>query len=203
MALSSGTSAVTPCASVSERIHSSSSNCFEVGSFSFFKKTSCVLRRNSWQVSCPPFDCENVELPKQVFPLAGSCEGDDGIQVFPPFARGTRSTHWRQFDMRQRSDTVLLRPCSLIALRAILYLPLPQAIRAASAYSANARAPWDESCSPVPAAISRACAAAPTSPFMTLLMDPRAVRAHARFQRCSSVCGCTLLAVLRSGPEFC
>ena len=32
------------CASVSERIHSSSSNCFEVGSFSFLRNISCVLR---------------------------------------------------------------------------------------------------------------------------------------------------------------
>ena len=31
------------------------------------------------------------------------------------------------------------------------------------------------------------CAAPPTSPFTALLMD-RAVRAHARFPRCSSVC---------------
>ena len=44
------------------------------------------------------------------------------------------------------------------------------------------------------------CAAPPTSPFMALLMDPRAVKAQARFPRCSSGCVCTLLAVLRSGP---
>ena len=47
------------------------------------------------------------------------------------------------------------------------------------------------------------CAAPPTSPFMALLMEPRAVKAQARFPRCSSVCGCVFLAVLRSGPEFC
>ena len=70
---------------------------------------------------------------------------------------------------------VLVRPCSLIALRADLYLPPLQAICAASVHSAlsrmssNARAPWDESCSPVPATISRA----PRNPFMALLMDPR------------------------------
>ena len=29
------------------------------------------------------------------------------------------------------------------------------------------------------------CAAPPTSPFMALLMDPRAVKAQARFPRCS------------------
>ena len=55
--------------------------------------------------------------------------------------------------------------------------------------SSNARAPRHEGCSPVP--------------FMASLMDPRAVKAQARFPRCSSVCGCTVLAVLRSGPELC
>ena len=85
--LSSGTSAVTSCASVSERIHSSSSNCFEVGSFSFFKKNQLRVEQESTffgQVSCRPLDCENFELPKQASPLAGSCEGDDGNQVFLP-----------------------------------------------------------------------------------------------------------------------
>ena len=47
------------------------------------------------------------------------------------------------------------------------------------------------------------CAAPPTSPFTALLMEPQAVGAQARLPRCSSDCGCTLLAVLRSGPEFC
>ena len=41
--LSSGTSVMTSCASVSERIHSSSLDCFEV--VSFFVCVGCVLRR--------------------------------------------------------------------------------------------------------------------------------------------------------------
>ena len=49
----------------------------------------------------------------------------NGIQVFLPLARRTKSTHWRQFDVGQRSDTCF----------ASTLLPL-QAIRAASAYSA-------------------------------------------------------------------
>ena len=35
-------------------------------------------------------------------------------------------------------------------------------------------------------------AAPPASPFMALLVDPLAVKAHARFPRCSSVCGCNV-----------
>ena len=68
MTLSSGTSVVTSCASVSERIHSSSSNCFVVGSFSVFRKHQwCVEQEAALfrQVSWHPLDCENVELPKR------------------------------------------------------------------------------------------------------------------------------------------
>ena len=43
--LSCGAPVVTSCASVNERNQSSSSNCFEVGSFSFFKNINCVLSK--------------------------------------------------------------------------------------------------------------------------------------------------------------
>ena len=56
------------------------------------------------QVSRGPLDRENVETPQHAPPLASSCEGDDGIQVFLPFASRTRSTHWRQFEVEQRRD---------------------------------------------------------------------------------------------------
>ena len=52
--LSSGTSEVTSCASVSERIHSSSSNCFKVGSFSIFHNINCVLSRKRHSSSESP-----------------------------------------------------------------------------------------------------------------------------------------------------
>ena len=52
----------------------------------------------------PALDREDDKAPEQAPPLDNSCEGDTGIQVFLPFASGTRSTHWRQFDVRQRSD---------------------------------------------------------------------------------------------------
>ena len=65
--------------------------------------------------------------------------------------------------------------------------------------SSNAQAPRNERCGPIPAAVC--WAQHPTSPFTALLMDLRVVRAQARCPRCSSVCGCTTLAVLRSGPR--
>ena len=57
--VSSGTSAVTSCASVSERIHSSSWNWFEVGSFVFLQKHQLCVEQEAAlfrQVSCRPLD---------------------------------------------------------------------------------------------------------------------------------------------------
>ena len=63
---------------------------------------------------------------KQTFPLAGSCEGDDGV----------RRTHGRQFDVRECRDTCFASTLLPHALHAVLYLPPLQAARAASARSA-------------------------------------------------------------------
>ena len=65
------------------------------------------------------------------------------------------------FTWGSEATPVLLRLCSLIALRASLYRPPPQAVRATSALStggmsSSARAPQDEGCTPVPAAVCRA-----------------------------------------------
>ena len=62
-------SAVISCASVNERIHSSSSNHFVVGSFFFFKNMSCVLRRDrhsSGKSPICPLNCEEIESPSTV-----------------------------------------------------------------------------------------------------------------------------------------
>ena len=56
----------------------------------------CKLLR---PVACRPLDCQNVKSSKQAPPLSSSCEGDNGVQMFLPFASGTRSTHGRQFDV--------------------------------------------------------------------------------------------------------
>ena len=45
--MSAGTSVETSCASISDRIHPSSSKCREVGSFSFFRNISCVLEQEA------------------------------------------------------------------------------------------------------------------------------------------------------------
>ena len=57
--------------------------------------------------------------------------------MFLTFTCAARSTHGRQFDVRERPNTCFAAPVfPLIALRAAWYLPPPQAIRAASAYPA-------------------------------------------------------------------
>ena len=72
MTLSSWTSTVISCASVNERIHSSSSNCFEVGSFFFLQEHELRVEEEAaffQQVSRGPLDRENVRPSKQAPPL--------------------------------------------------------------------------------------------------------------------------------------
>ena len=106
--LSSAMSVVASCASVSERIHSSSSNCFVVGSFFFLLEHQLHVEQKATffrKVSRGPIGRESVKTSERAHPLASSCEGDDGIQMFLPFASRITGTHWRQFDVGQRSDT--------------------------------------------------------------------------------------------------
>ena len=53
------------------------------------------------QVSHGPLDREDVKAPEHAPPLASSCEGDHGVEMFLPIASGTRSTHWPQLDVRK------------------------------------------------------------------------------------------------------
>ena len=93
MTLCSGKSVVISSASVNERIHSSSSNCFVVGSSSFLRNVGCVLSK------------KRHSSGKSSVAHVISYERDDGIQVFLPFTSGPRSMYLRQFDVWQRSDT--------------------------------------------------------------------------------------------------
>ena len=61
------------------------------------------------QVACRPLDCQNVKSSKQASSLSSSCEGDNGVQIFLPFASGTRSLTWSSEAM-----PVLFRPSSPI-----------------------------------------------------------------------------------------
>ena len=167
MTLSSGMSAVTSFASVSERIHSSPLNCFEVRSFSLLQKHQLSVEQETSlfrQVSCRPLYCDECRAPETSDSSGrSSCEGDDGIQVFLPFASRTRSTHRRQFDVWQRSDTCLcsgLAPSSRSVPPSYL-LTTPGNPRRLGAHrtggmSSKVQAPWDESCSPVSSAVSGA-----------------------------------------------
>ena len=178
------------CASVHERIHSSSSNFFEVGSFSFFKNMGCVLRNRHYSGKSPLAHLSSKQTP----PLPSSCDGDDCVPMFLSFACGVRSTRGRQFDVRQRRDTRLAAPLFPHgASRCFVPSTTPSNPRR------PARAPWNQSCSPS----AEPCTTPPTSPFMSLLIDPPAVKAQARLPRCSSLCGCTTRFLLLSGPERC
>ena len=137
--LSSRTSAVISCASVSDGTHSSSLNCFEGSVLFLFQEHQLRLEEGSVpfrQVSCRPLNCENVESPKQALPLSGSCEEMIASRcscrspVSPGPLMGANLT------CGSDAIPVMLRPCYLIAVRAALYLPPPQAIHAAAANSA-------------------------------------------------------------------
>ena len=170
--------------------------------FLFFQKRQLRVEQGAArfrQVSRGPLDRENVKTPDQASPLASSC-GHDGTQMFLPFAGRTRSTHWRQFDMGQRSDTCF----------ASTLLPhgAPRQFVSGNigtlhtgGMSPKTRAPRDEGCGPVLRHSAEPCEAPPTSPSVALLMDPRAVKAQARFPRCSSVCGCIPLADLQTAQS--
>ena len=86
-----------------------------------------------------PLDCENVKTAKQASPLASSCEGDDGVQVFLP--EGPRALIGARLTCGSDAIPVLLRPCSVIPLRANLYRPPLQA--------SATRAPQNQGCGPV------------------------------------------------------
>ena len=102
---------MTSCASVVIELHRGRVFLFLQEHQLYVEQEAALFR----QVSCHPLDRGNVELPKQASPLAGSCERDDGIQVFLLFASKTRSTPRRQFDMRQRSSSSRsTRVCSAI-----------------------------------------------------------------------------------------
>ena len=196
---------MTSCASVSERIHSSSSNCFEVGSF--FKHIFCVLSRKRHSSGKSPVAHLFVRMSRPrkrrlLWPAGAKETMASRCSCRSPVGAG--STHRRQFDVWQRSDTCFV--LALLPHRApcpCTFLHAKQSALPRRTPSSNARAPWDESCSPVSAAVCRALRGAADQFLMALLMEPRAVKAKARFPRCSSVCGCTLLAVLRSGQDFC
>ena len=109
------------------------------------------------QVTCCPLDREKAKTPDQTSLLTSSCEGDDGVQVSLPFASGTRSTHWRQFGVVQRSDACFASLLPHRITRHFVAPSTPSGSRRLGAFrtggmSSNARAPWDEGCGPVPSA---------------------------------------------------
>ena len=132
---SSGMSGVTSCASVSDRIHSSSSNCIVVGSFSSLKDISCVssTKRHSSEKSPVAHLIVRMSRPRNrrlLWPapaketMASRCSGRSTVG---------RSTHWRQFDVGQRGDACFApSPAPSSRSRTSLWRPPPQALRPAS-----------------------------------------------------------------------
>ena len=85
--LSSGMSVVASCASTNERIHSSSSNCFEVGSFSFFRNINCVMSRKRHSSARAP-------VPRRVRSTGLMSDGAHGSRQ--TVAHECSWSHWRK-----------------------------------------------------------------------------------------------------------
>ena len=108
MTLSSEMSVVTSCVSVNERIHSSSSNNFVAGFFSFFDNISCVLSRKRHSSGKSPIAHLIVRMSRHrnrrlIWPAPAKETMASRCSCRSPVGTD-RSTHWRQFDVEQRSD---------------------------------------------------------------------------------------------------
>ena len=115
-----------------KRTDSSSSNCFEVGSFSFFKNISCVLSRKRHSSGKSPVAHLRVIMSssrnKRFFwPNAAKETTASRCSCRSPVEPGELIGD--SLTCGSESIPVLFQPCSLLALRAALYLPPPQAIR--------------------------------------------------------------------------
>ena len=137
--LSSGMSAVISCASVHDRIHSSSSNNFVAGSLLLLQEMSCVLWRNRHSSGRSPIAhliCESVESSKLTPSLPCAREGDDCTQLFLSLTCRASLT------CGSDAIPVLLRPCSLVAP----CLALPCTCSLLMQHAPRERTPywWDE-----------------------------------------------------------
>ena len=148
MTLSSGTSAVISCASVIERIHSSSSNCFKVGSYSFFKNMTCLLRRNRHF---------SGKSPVAHFIVSMSSPRNRRL-LCPAPAKDTMASKWScRSPVRPGGAARYLFPCGLalswhLALPCTFHHPKQPALPRHTLHcemSSVARAPWNQGCSPV------------------------------------------------------
>ena len=162
MTLSSGTSAVTSCASFCRRANPLVIVKLLRGRvFLFLEKDQLRVEQEAAlfrQVSCRPLDRENAETPGT---RAQPCEGDNGVQVFLPIASGTKSTHWRQFDVGQQTDAcfaaALFPDCASRQFAAPTTTSAPDRVNTlhSGGMSSSAQASQNESCGPVPAAVRR------------------------------------------------
>ena len=78
-------SAVTACASVRDRIHSSSLNSFCCGDNFFLQEHELCVEEEAllfWKISCGPLDGQGVLDSETPSSQSGACEGNDGIQMF-------------------------------------------------------------------------------------------------------------------------
>ena len=97
----SGTSACESSPPASERIHSSSSLKTVVEHQLRVEQEAAMFG----EVARGPPQSKNIQHSEHAPPLPSAGDGDDGIEVFMPFAWWPWSSHGRQLDVWQRRET--------------------------------------------------------------------------------------------------
>ena len=202
---------MSSCASVNDRIHWSSSNNFVVGSFSFFRNMSSVLRKIR--------QSSDKSAVAHLFVRMSSLRNRRFL--WPAFAKAAPwcsclflwgLVHpWASLTCGSDAIPVLLRPCSHCTSRCLV--PAFSPTRAAGTHSvlwddrsqkSLASRLWNKSSD----SLLSPALPHPRGPFTALLMDPLAVRAQALLPRSSSVRGCTVPffsceeVLIAAVPEF-
>ena len=108
--------------SVRERIHSSSSNVFCCRVLSFFEHIELRIEKETtffWEIARGPLHCQDIKNSEHSSPLPGI---NDCIQVLLSFTSGPRALTGASLTCGNNATPVLLRPCSLNALRPCSWL---------------------------------------------------------------------------------
>ena len=109
---SSGMSAVTACAAVRDRIHSSSWNSLVVGVFFFLQEHELRTEEGATlfqEISCDQLDCQDVWDSEEPSSLSTACEGNDGNQMFMSL-KGPGALMGANLTWRSDAMPVLLAP---------------------------------------------------------------------------------------------
>ena len=165
-----------------------------------------VLREESGTLLARPVGRENVKVLEQASLLTSSCEGDNGVQVFLPFANRTKNII--SDSLTWGNEAIPVFASTFAPHRAPRQFVWPST---PGKFEPPRHTPhwWDEFQCPNSAerglwSISCGSPLSTTDQSLHGFADGSSgCQSTGSFPGCSSVCGCTPLAVLRGGRELC